>query len=468
MSESILIVDQDIQSSFHLSRQVAKAGYQALCAQDLGEGMQRLGDPSVKVMLLDDATRLTQRAALPGIRQLRPDVDVVLMVPKGRISSVVEAMRLGAQDCLCKPVEEPQLMLTVENCLRNQKLEDQIEALRVELGSKSGLDGIIGSSHGLQRALGLLRRVAAFPVSVLIQGESGTGKDLFAQAIHACSGRRDFPFVAVDCSAFPAELMESELFGYVRGAFTGAEESKPGRLELADKGTLFIDEVGNLPASVQVKLLRVLQERRICRIGSGEAVPVDLRLVAASNVNLRGLISEGRFREDLYHRINEFGIELPPLRERGEDVELLARFFLHRYNQDFSKSVLGFSDAALARLRAYPWPGNIRQLQNAVKRAVVLSQERVEEEALPAEILGWAPERQGEEFQAAQDPGPEFEMPEGILPLWDARAQVSAQLERHCIEQALLSHRWNRSTAAEALGIHLKTLCRKIREQGIA
>jgi DNA-binding NtrC family response regulator len=433
--------------------------------------MQRLGDPSVKVMLLDDATRLTQRAALPGIRQLRPDVDVVLMVPKGRISSVVEAMRLGAQDCLCKPVEEPQLMLTVENCLRAQKLEDQIEALRVELGSKSGLDGIIGSSPGLQRALGLLRRVAAFPVSVLIQGESGTGKDLFAQAIHACSARRDGPFVAVDCSAFPAELMESELFGYVRGAFTGAEDSKPGRLEMADKGTLFIDEVGNLPASVQVKLLRVLQERRICRVGSGEALPVDLRLVAASNVNLRSLINEGRFREDLYHRINEFAIELPPLRERGEDVELLARYFLHRFNQDFSKSVLGFSEAALVRLRSYPWPGNIRQLQNAVKRAVVLSTERVEEAALPGEILSWTPgppdAEAGEPAQAREN-GPDFQMPEGILPLWDARAKVSAQLERQCIEQALLSNRWNRSKAADALGIHLKTLCRKIREQGIS
>jgi transcriptional regulator with PAS, ATPase and Fis domain len=330
-------------------------------------------------------------------------------------------------------------------------------------GDILGLDRIIGKSPELMRCISLARRVAEFPVNVLIIGDSGTGKELFADAIHRLSGRRAGPFVAVDCASYPAELVESELFGYVRGAFTGAIRDKPGRIELAEGGTLFIDEIGNLSPAVQVKLLRVLQERRICRLGTNEGRPVDLRLICATNVNLGDAIAAGRFRADLYHRINEFFLMLPPLRDRGDDIGILANFFLYRFNRQFSKEIPGFDDAALARLNAYPWPGNIRELQSAVKHSVVLSQGRIGVSALPEEVACFRAAPQ----DASAEQNPDFLMPEGVLPLWDARSLVAREVEKRSIHEALVNFRYDRARTAEALGIHPKTLGRKIKEQGI-
>ena len=465
IQDSVLIVDADAQSSFDLCRHVEGGGFRALAAHDWEAGMQSLGDPSIRVLLLDDDTRLGQgRRLLDGIRQIRPDLDLVLMVPRGRIRSVVEAMKTGASDCLTKPVEGPQLIQTVKQCMRNRELESEIQDLRGQLDRRRGLDGIIGNSLELLQAASLARKVADYPVSVMICGESGTGKELFAGAIHRLSGRHAGPFVAVDCAAWPVDLVESELFGYERGAFTGAENAKPGRLELADGGTLFIDEVGNLPASLQIKLLRVLQQRRYSRLGSNQERPVDVRLICATNVGLKEAIADGSFREDLYHRLNEFSITLPPLRRRGDDVELLAHFFLHRYGAQFGKKAEGFSVEAMAKLLAYPWPGNIRQLHNAVKQAVILSSGCVESSCLPREITDYDPKRAPRPSGGLPAP---FRMPDGIQPLWDARQSVAAQLERQAILEALRRHRWNRIRTAEALGIHVKTLGRKIREQGI-
>jgi transcriptional regulator with PAS, ATPase and Fis domain len=329
-----------------------------------------------------------------------------------------------------------------------------------------GVDRILGTSLGVRRAIEMLKRVSSFPVSVLLLGESGTGKELFAEALHHLSPRRSGPFVAVDCAAIPADLVEAELFGHVKGAFTGALDARAGRLEEANGGTLFLDEIGNLPPSTQMKLLRVLQERQLFRLGGREALPLDIRLVAATNVNLRRAINDGSFREDLYHRLAEFTVALPPLRERGEDIELLARFFLHRFNHRFRRSVKGFSEAALLRLKGHRWPGNVRELQSAVKQAVILANEVVDLEHLPAGLTDDLPPVAAVPAGAARVVAA-FKMPEGIMPLWAVGQAIAGEVEKRAIEDALARSNGDKARAAQLLAIHFKTLYRKMKEYQI-
>ena len=467
----ILSVDQDPKTNFAMVKALETWGYETLVASNVDEALEILKEEKIKLVFLDDSTRTVDKLdGLVTIRDKRPDVSVVMMVQRRRISAVVECMRLGAQDCLTKPIADEQLQQTVENCFKALRLEHELEDLRKQVERRRGLDRIIGNSVALRRATEMVRRVAGHPISVLINGDSGTGKELFAEAIHQLSPRAQGPFISVDCASFPSDLVESELFGYYKGAFTGATENKPGRFELADGGTLFLDEIGNLSLNVQKKLLRVLQERKVARLGSKHLQSIDVRIVAATNVNLKDAIIRGEFREDLYHRLNEFSVRLPPLRERNDDVELLARFFLHRFNNQFSRSITGFSREAMDRIRQYPWPGNVRELHNCIKRAAVLSEDRIELEDLPADLMDYRLPEPEKEMGIGSVPASDqlaFHMPEGILPLWDAAQMVIQEVERKYIQKALLLAHWNKMKAAKLLNIHFKTLYQKMREYQI-
>jgi DNA-binding NtrC family response regulator len=466
---TVLVLSQDLDQAFSLCKEVEGRGLRAVSLQDPKEALKALKDPAVRLVLVDDSLLAEAESnLLLRFRDLRPDVFMVLLVARAGTQSVVAGMRNGVKDCLIKPVEPEQVQRTVENCLREQDLLFDTEKLRNQIEQQHALERIVGNSPELLRAIDMVRRVADYPVSVLITGESGTGKELIAEAIHQRSIRRGGPFVAVDCASFPAELVESELFGYQKGSFTGAAETKPGRFELAHGGTLLLDEIGNLPSNVQMKLLRVLQTRRISRIGSTHSQPIDVRLVSATNTNLREAITKGLFREDLYHRINEFSVHLPAVRERGEDLSLLALFFLHRFNAQFNLEVKGFAIETLDLIRRYPWPGNVRQLQNAIKHAVILCGGVVEPSHLPSEVREHVPQEPELASGPALSPRPAlFSMPEGILPLWAASQGIIAEVEKRYIQEALMQMHWNKLKAAKILGIHFKTLYKKMKEYQI-
>jgi len=375
-------------------------------------------------------------------------------------------MKLGAYDFMAKPFDITELKVTVANALRTRKLEDEVDRLR-GLVEKRGLEGLRGESPAMRSVVDLIRRVAGHDITVLITGESGTGKEVVAEAIHAESQRSDKPFVSIDCTALPEHLVESELFGFEKGAFTGAAERKLGRFELANGGTLFLDEVGNLPLPVQMKLLRVLQERRLTRLGGKASVPIDVRVVVATNADLRKLIAQGAFREDLFYRLNEFIIHLPRLRDREGDVDLLARHFLSRYNSQFGRQVPGFSPEARQAMLRHPWTGNVRELQNVVKRAVILAAEGpILVDHLPAELKGMpleAPPPSPESLAADAAGSAEGEAPS----MKEVTARAVERLEKEMITRALQSCRFNKVKAAKLLKIDYKTLYNKLREYEI-
>ncbi len=333
----------------------------------------------------------------------------------------------------------------LENASRYQKLKDQYARLKQEV---AGRYDIIGSSRAMTDVLGLAQRVAAGNTTVLLQGENGTGKELLARYIHAQSPRRDGPFIAVNCAAIPIDLLESELFGYEKGAFTGAVGRRKGHFETAHNGTIFLDEVGDLPPAVQAKILRVLQEREFIRLGGNDTIKVDVRIVTATNQNLQELVKRGRFREDLYYRLNVFQIFLPPLRQRTDDIPVLARHFLDRFNRETTKNITGFSDEALAALREYAWPGNIRELQNVIERAMVLAPGRVIERThLPP---------------MSPCPGGDAEVPQ-MLSLEEAQRRF----KQRYISNALFANNWNQRKTAGMLEIQPTYLSRLIKELGI-
>ncbi len=324
---------------------------------------------------------------LREIKRARPEVEVVLMTAFASVPNAVEAMKEGAYDYLTKPFDPEEALLVVQRAAERKRLREQAENLRSLLQETYGFRNLVGRSPAMQKVFALLRRAAHTDTTVLITGESGTGKELVARAIHCEGLRKDRRFVAVNCGAIPENLIESELFGYKKGSFTGAIADKRGLFEEAEGGTLFLDEVGELPLPLQVKLTRVLQERAVRRIGEAEERPVDVRILAATNVDLKEAVKEGKFREDLFYRLNIFPIRLPPLRERREDLPLLAALFLERHGRQQKSPVTGFTPEALSALMRYDWPGNVRELENAIERALAVSDgPRIGMEALPEEM----------------------------------------------------------------------------------
>lgn len=360
---------------------------------------------------------------------------------------MAEAMRRGATDYLLKPINLDELGNRVARALRERDMEAENRRLREQLDERFGLEHIIGRSPPMQEVFDTLRQIAPSRATVLVEGESGTGKELAARALHRLSPRRDGPFVAVHCAALSETLLESELFGHEKGAFTGATERRPGRFERADGGTLFLDEISEIETSVQVKILRVLEERCFERVGGTETVSVDVRLVAATNRNLAQLVEDGRFREDLFYRLNVVVLRMPPLRERPEDIPLLVHHFVERLAEENDKTVAGVTGEAMDLLGSYRWPGNVRELRNAVERMVVLSR--------------------GGKLTVRDVPGPIREAAGSGTPGAAGARLTLDEAERQMIERALRAQNGNRTRAAEQLGISRRTLHRKLNEYGL-
>jgi DNA-binding NtrC family response regulator len=439
----ILVVD-DEPAQRQFMRAVLERDYQVWSAANGEEARQLMQNRGFDLVITDQRMPGMSGLELLGwIRENQPEVPVVLLTAFGSIDSAVEAMKLGAEDYLTKPVESPeQLRLVVARCLERKGLKAQKTLNRVEKEAEFP-PGVVAESAAMRRVLTLAEQVAGQPTTVLLTGESGTGKEVVARHIHRCSPRAEAPFVAVNCAALTESLLESELFGHERGAFTGAVQSRPGRFELAHGGTLFLDEVGETSLPLQTKLLRVLQERQFERVGGTRTLAVDVRVVAATNRDLRQAIAERTFREDLFYRLNVFPIHLPPLRERREDILPLAEHFLRRLAFRMGPPPRPLSDGAKALLLSYDWPGNVRELQNAMERALIVATGdsiRPEDLPLAAGTGGAAPQPSGRSL---------------------------AEIEKQAILQALERCGGDRRRTAEALGISRRTLQYRLKEYGL-
>ena len=370
--QTLIVEDKDSLRAM-LHHALEGQGYAVVEAIDESEAIAALRACRPALVLTD--LRLPQGdgfGVLRAAKELDPDISVIVMTAYGSIEDAVTAMKEGATDFLAKPVDPDHLLLLVARAIERHQILTENMLLKEELAARRGLPEIVGQDAPLKQVVATLRRAAASDATVLLGGESGTGKELFARALHAFSGRADGPFVAINCAAIPETLLESELFGHEKGAFTGAVARKPGKFEVAHRGTLFLDEIGDLPLALQAKILWAIEERRFDRVGGTTPLQVDVRLVAATNKNLRAAVAAKQFREDLYFRLSVFPITIPPLRDRPADIPILARYFIDRYCKELKKPALDLSPQAEEALRQYAWPGNVRELQNCIERAVIL------------------------------------------------------------------------------------------------
>jgi two-component system, NtrC family, response regulator HydG len=457
---TLLVADDDPAVRQSLERALTREGYTVVLAPDGQAALDRLRQGGVDLLLSDlRMPGLTGLELLREVKSAVPDVDVILLTAFGTVEEAVTAMKDGAVDFLTKPFQRAQLIRVIRKALERRELIAQNLALQRRLDDLLAQGNLIGVSPAFRAMMTLVDQVANSSATVLIHGESGTGKELVARAIHDRSPRRAGPFVAVNCAALPETLLESELFGYEKGAFTGAGVRKEGRFELADGGTLVLDEVADLSPVTQPKILRVLQEGEFERLGGTRTIKVDVRIVTASNQDLAALVKEKRFREDLFYRLNVIAVTAPPLREKREDVAVLAQHFLRVYAAKNNRVLVGFSDDALRCLEAYAWPGNVRELENVVERAVVLARATtVEVGDLPDKITENAIvlERPAPGEGAAGDGGGE-----GML-----RIRVGtplAEVEQRMLEETLRMTRGNKTLTAKLLGIDPKTVFRKLK-----
>ena len=457
----ILIVDDEVDMRDNCARILTRLGYECVNAENGKVALDEFERQRPDLVLTDlKMPEMDGMALMARVHEIDPDLPVVMITGFASIESAVAAVREGAFDYLPKSFSVDQLRVAVERALRHRGLQVENRNLRQQLQQTLGLENVVGRSPAMTQVFELVKKAARSEANILVLGESGTGKELIARAIHANSPRASGPFVPVDCASLPEQLLESELFGHEKGAFTGAIRTKTGLVEAAHRGTLFLDEIGDLPASLQVKLLRVLQERQIRRVGGTGLVDVDVRVVSATNRNLADAIAKGQFREELYYRINVIAIHLPALRERAGDVRLLAHTFLKRYGQG---RVTVMEDAAATALERYPWPGNVRELQNVIERACALADgPRVTVNDLPEHVVRPAV------HAAAPGAGPTATGPAGELPpgtnltLKDAKDQWMQVLEVSYLRDLLARHDGNVSSAAKAAGIDRKTFHRLI------
>jgi DNA-binding NtrC family response regulator len=443
----ILVIDDDQSSRDLLSRILSAEGYEVQTCADGREAIEQLGGETPPPDLVVSDIRMAEVGGLEVVaayRQKAPDTPVILVTAFGNIDGALEAIRRGAVDYISKPYDVDAIKLVVHRTLTQRALTLENRALRRDLGEKYRLENIVGRSEAMLQVFKTAARVASTDATVLIQGESGTGKELVARAIHSSSPRARGPFVAVDCGAIAEGVLESELFGHARGAFTGAQVSRRGLFEEANHGTLFLDEIGDVGPNLQARLLRALQEGTIRRVGTNEPVAVDVRVVAATNKDLETAVKDGTFRADLYYRLDVVTIRIPPLRERREDILLLAEHFAAKHGRAEGAAV---SPAARDMLTAYDWPGNVRELENVIARALALSPSGV---ILPEDLP-----------EALRTPGP----PAGPVPAETADRPTLAQLERRYAAQVLRETGGNKTRAAEILGIDRKTLYRLVGER---
>ncbi|MGB5303652.1 MAG: sigma-54 dependent transcriptional regulator [Gemmatimonadota bacterium] len=440
--KKILIVDDEMSVRNSLREWFLEDGFAVETAEDGNAALQRMHSGPYDIVIIDlkmpgmDGITLERR-----IREIDKDAAIIILTAFASVETAVEALKLGAFDYVTKPVDPDELSNTVRNALKQRQLEAENTRLKAKVSELTLPSPIIGDSSRMRRVLDMISTVAGTDANVVIRGESGTGKELIARAIHTQSERRFFPIVAVNCGSIPETLLESELFGHEKGAFTGAQYRRKGKIELAHGGTLFLDEIGDIPTKMQVDLLRVLETRRFHRLGGNQEITSDFRLVCATNRDLEALIEEGSFREDLYYRINVFVIDLPPLRDRPEDIPALTRHFIEKYAHAMGKPVKEISPEVEALLVSYAWPGNVRELENAVERAMVIGREpSVQPEDLPVPLARSEAE------------------PEG---------STLAAIERRHIERVLRAEQGNITRAAAALGIDRGTLYNKLRRYDI-
>jgi two-component system response regulator HydG len=450
----VLVVDNDTGHAEAMSESLAKVGYRCAVAHSGREAVEMLGRGAFEVVVTD--------LVMPGLgglellarsKELLPDAEVILVTGHGTVESAVEAMRQGAFNYLLKPLDLGQLRAVVDNAARSQHLRRANAELRRRLDEKFGFEGVVGNSEPMRAVIERLSRVAPTDATVLIQGETGSGKELVAQAIHQNSPRKARPFVALNCGALSENILESELFGHVKGAFTDASHDRVGKFEYANGGTLFLDEVGDTPLATQIKLLRVLESGEITRVGSNEVKRVDVRLLSATNRDLEAAIQAGTFREDLYHRLKVVTVRLPRLAERREDVPLLVDHFVRLHGKRHHKQVTAVSAAARRRLLAYEWPGNVRELRNAIESMVVVDLDGVLDlDDLP------------EQFLAIDESGAPVASGAGLA---DLVGKPLEEIEALFLAETLKVTAGNREEAARMLGIGERTLYRKIKEYGL-
>jgi DNA-binding NtrC family response regulator len=468
---SILVVDDEAEIREGLDLLLRSEGYDVALAETAEAALARLEERPFDLLLLD--VSLPDRNGLDLLKELRgrdPLLAIILITAYGSIDMARTAFKSGAHDYITKPWSNDELLAQVEQAAEGHRLREENVQLKRALKQRYNFPNIIGKSEKMLAVLDLVVQVAPSRSTVRIQGESGTGKELIAKAIHAASPRAEKPFVPINTGSMPVDLLESLLFGHVRGAFTGAVASKKGLFEIADQGTLFFDEISTVGPETQAKLLRVIQEREFMRLGGTETVKTDVRILAASNADLATLVRDGRFREDLYHRLNVITLELPPLRDRKEDIPLLVDHFLARYCEENSKPCQRFTSAALKLLMDYDWPGNVRELENVVERAVVLStHEWIDTELLPETV------RTREVVKGVRLPAGDFVPPLPGEPGARAAAdnpqpsffEIMEEVERRLILDMLERTNWNQTDAAERFRIPLSTLNQKIKRLGI-
>jgi DNA-binding NtrC family response regulator len=449
MKPTILIVEDEDKLRRVLELQLTAAGYDVWKASNGAEGLRLAGQAA---LVLTDL-QMPGMSGLEMIHELRRQqiaTPIIVLTAFGTVENAVEAMKAGAQDFVPKPFSQDHLLTVIQKALEVAALRRENRTLKEALGRQYDLENIIGHSAAMREIFETVKRVAPTRATVLLCGESGVGKDMIARAIHQDSPRRDKPFVKINCTAIPENLMESELFGYEKGAFTGANTAKPGKFEQADTGTVFLDEIGDVPLGIQVKLLRVLQEREFERLGSNKTRQIDVRVLAATNVDLRTALEQGTFREDLYYRLNVMPILIPPLRERPEDVPALAETFLRKFAAEMGSAVESISDEAMRKLQQYAWPGNVRELQNVIERALVLCSGRTLE---AGDIR----------LESASRIKPPAALADAFLP----EGQTLEEHEQTLIREALKRANGNKSQAARLLGLTRNALRYRLSQMGL-
>lgn len=453
--EKILIVDDDKDFQFTVYNILKDEGYEVIVTNNGTGAFNKIKRTSPDLVLLDiklpdmDGMKILER-----IKKTDKDLIVIMITGYGHINETVKAMKLGAFDYITKPFDNRELIIRIKKALQTQYLNKELESLRKIVGENIITKEVMGEGPKIKRVLNQLKIIAPTNLSVIIQGESGTGKELIAQMIHQVSKRKDEPFITIDCGTIPVELAESELFGYEKGAFTGSDSKKEGRFEQANGGTLFLDEINNLSDAIQMKLLRVIQERKLQHLGGKKDINLDVRIIVATNVDLYEAVKSGKFRNDLFHRLNEFHIFIPPLRERKEDIPTLAKHFLNMANKELNRKIKGFSADAMKFLHNYSWPGNVRELKNAIRRAVILTDYDISEYINLSSL--YADMKQQEEIEMIKTFEKGFSF-----------GEIIKNFERNLIQKALEKADNNKTQAAKILKIQRKALYRKMEKLGL-